>query len=79
MLAMFFSLNIALAQTTTVKGKITDAKGAPVEAATVKEKGTSNATKADANGVFSLTVKQNAVLQVSATGFANLEVPAASE
>ena len=42
MLAMFFSLNIALAQTTTVKGKITDAKGAPVEAATVKEKGTSN-------------------------------------
>ncbi len=77
MLAMFFSLNIALAQTTTVNGKITDAKGAPVEAATVREKGTSNATKADANGVFSITVKQNAFLQVSATGFANLEVPAA--
>jgi TonB-linked SusC/RagA family outer membrane protein len=77
MLAMFFSLNIALAQTTTVTGKITDAKGAPVESATVKEKGTSNATNADANGLFKITVKQNAVLQISATGFASFEVAAA--
>jgi TonB-linked SusC/RagA family outer membrane protein len=77
MLAMFFSLNIALAQTTTVTGKITDAKGAPVESATVKEKGTSNATTADANGFFKITVKQNAVLQISATGFASFEVAAA--
>jgi TonB-linked SusC/RagA family outer membrane protein len=77
MLAMFFSLNIALAQTTTVTGKITDAKGAPVESATVKEKGTSNATTADANGLFKITVKQNAVLQISATGFASFEVAAA--
>ena len=77
MLVMFFSLNIALAQTTTVTGKITDAKGAPVESATVKEKGTSNATTADANGLFKITVKQNAVLQISATGFASFEVAAA--
>lgn len=77
MLVMFFSLNMALAQTTTVTGKITDAKGAPVESATVKEKGTSNATTADANGLFKITVKQNAVLQISATGFASFEVSAA--
>ena len=77
MLAMFFSLNIAIAQTTTVPGKITDAKGATVEYATVKEKGTSNATTADANGLFKITVKQNAVLQISATGFASFEVAAA--
>lgn len=77
MLVMFFSLNMALAQTTTVTGKITDAKGAPVESATVKEKGTSNATTADANGLFKITVKQNAVLQISATGFASFEVVAA--
>lgn len=77
MLVMFFSLNVALAQTTTVTGKITDAKGAPVESATVKEKGTSNATTADANGLFKITVKQNAVLQISATGFASFEVAAA--
>ena len=77
MLVMFFSLNMALAQTTTVTGKITDAKGAPVESATVKEKGTSNATTADANGLFKITVKQNAVLQISATGFASFEVAAA--
>jgi TonB-linked SusC/RagA family outer membrane protein len=77
MLAMFFSLNMALAQTTTVTGKITDSKGAPVESATVKEKGTSNATTADANGLFKITVKQNAVLQISATGFASFEVAAA--
>lgn len=76
MLAMFFSLNIALAQTTIVNGKITDANGAPVEAATVREKGTNNAVKADANGVYSISVKQKAVLQFSATGFANLELPA---
>ncbi len=77
MLVMFFSLNMALAQTTIVTGKITDAKGAPVESATVKEKGTSNATTADANGLFKITVKQNAVLQISATGFASFEVSAA--
>ena len=77
MLVMFFSLNMALAQTTTVTGKITDAKGAPVESATVKEKGTSNATTADANGLFKITLKQNAVLQISATGFASFEVSAA--
>ena len=77
MLVMFFSLNMALAQTTTVTGKISDAKGAPVESATVKEKGTSNATTADANGLFKITVKQNAVLQISATGFASFEVSAA--
>ena len=45
MLVMFFSLNMALAQTTIVTGKITDAKGAPVESATVKEKGTTKAQK----------------------------------
>jgi len=78
LLVMIFSLNIALAQTTSVSGKVTDANGAPLEATTVREKGTSNAVKADANGVFSITVKQNAVLQFSATGFAALEVAAAN-
>lgn len=75
MLAMLFTLNIAMAQTTTVSGKILDTKGAPVEAATIREKGTNNAVKADMNGGFIITVKQKAVLQFSATGYANLELP----
>lgn len=76
--ALFLTMNSAQAQNTTVSGKVTDSKGAPLEGVTIKEKGTNNATKADAAGAFKLSVKPKAILQFSATGFAAKEVSAAN-
>src|SRR5215213_2376868 len=59
---------LAVAQTRTVTGKITDDKGDPVPFATVTIKGTKNATVADATGTFSLKAKEGDVLVVSAQG-----------
>ncbi len=69
-------LSTTFAQKTTVKGRLNDSKGAPVPSATVKEKGTTNAVKADENGNFSISVSPKAVLQISAVGFSSVEVAA---
>jgi TonB-linked SusC/RagA family outer membrane protein len=60
---------MAFAQTRSVSGRVTDANGAGVPYATVTESGTRNATRADENGNFTITVSENAQLVVSATGF----------
>jgi len=65
-----------LAQTTEVTGKVTDANGLPVPNASVREKGTRNGTTANASGVFSIKVKSNATLLISAVGFETQEVAA---
>ena len=43
-----------LAQTNSVKGKVTDTKGTPLNGATVKIKGTDKATTTNEQGFFSL-------------------------
>jgi TonB-dependent starch-binding outer membrane protein SusC len=69
----------ANAQTTRVAGKITDANGAQIPAATIIEKGTKNGTVASADGTFSLMVTSSkAVLVISALGFETAEIPAGS-
>lgn len=60
---------LAFAQTRTVTGKITDNQGNPVPFATVTVVGTNNATTADANGNFTISVQPNSRLTFSATGF----------
>ena len=78
-IALFLlTFSSAQAQNTTVSGKVSDSKGAPLEGVTIKEKGTNNATKADANGAFKIVVKQKAELQFSVIGFATKEVSAAN-
>ncbi|GHU88460.1 SusC/RagA family TonB-linked outer membrane protein [Bacteroidia bacterium] len=67
------SLSI-LAQNRQIQGKITDNGGEPVIGATVAEKGTSHATVTDLNGNFTLSVPQNAKLQVSYIGYLSQEV-----
>lgn len=62
---------LAFGQTRKVSGTIRDANGNPLPFATVTEAGTSNGTTADADGNFSLTIRENASLSVSATGFQN--------
>jgi TonB-linked SusC/RagA family outer membrane protein len=64
------------AQTRTVTGRVLDNKGQPVAYATVSEAGTANAVQADANGNFTITVKQNARLNFTATGFKTQTVAA---
>ena len=59
----------ALAQTRTVTGRIMDEKGESIPFATITESGTKNAAKADANGLFSIKIKEGAQLIVSSTGF----------
>jgi TonB-linked SusC/RagA family outer membrane protein len=76
MLCMVLFLGTVIAQKTTVRGKVTDLKGAPIPSATVREKGTQNAVSADADGVFAISADSKAILQISATGFALKEVSA---
>jgi TonB-linked SusC/RagA family outer membrane protein len=70
---MLFSA-FAFAQNRTVSGKVLDEKGVPIPFATVTEKGTKNGTSADANGNFSLEVKNSNTLVISSTGFDTREV-----
>ncbi|MCU0375923.1 MAG: carboxypeptidase-like regulatory domain-containing protein, partial [Chitinophagaceae bacterium] len=60
----------AMAQNRVVKGSVKNEKGDGVAFATVTETGTKNATNADESGNFSINVKPNAKLTVSATGYA---------
>lgn len=53
----------------TIKGKITDDTGLPLEGATILVKGTNKGTKSDINGYFSIDVAPNATLIVSYVGF----------
>lgn len=59
----------------TISGTVKDALGKPVPGASVVVKGLKGrGTATSANGTFSLSVPENAVLLVSALGFTSLEV-----
>jgi TonB-linked SusC/RagA family outer membrane protein len=69
-IVMLLFLGIAaFAQNRTVKGTVKNEKGEPVPFATVTEAGTKNATTADEGGNFSISIKPNGKLTISATGF----------
>lgn len=53
---MFLSLVSFSQSSVTVKGKLTDDKGQPLEGVSVQEKGTANATSTKADGTFQLSV-----------------------
>jgi TonB-linked SusC/RagA family outer membrane protein len=66
-LMLFYAF--AFAQNTRiVTGQVKNDKGDPIPFATVSETGTQNATTADINGNFKLTVKTGSQITVSATG-----------
>lgn len=60
---------LAFAQTRTVSGQVRDEKGEPIPFATITETGTSNAATADANGAFTLKIKEGSRLTITAIGF----------
>jgi TonB-linked SusC/RagA family outer membrane protein len=76
MLMLFCTL--AFGQTRTISGQVRDEKGDPIAFATILETGTQNATKADANGNFSIKIKDGSQLTISSTGFEPMTVAASS-
>ncbi len=59
-----------------VQGMVKDDTGNPLPGATIKVKGSKAGTQTGSDGSFSIRVPDDAVLQISAVGFASLEVPA---
>jgi TonB-linked SusC/RagA family outer membrane protein len=57
-----------------VSGTVVDDNGEPLIGANVREKGVDNGTVTDADGNFSLTVSENATLQVSYIGYIAQEI-----
>jgi len=76
---LFASLNFALAQNATVKGKVSDIKGVPLPGVTVKANGTQNVAVSDINGNYTIKVPPNATLTFSYIGFANQNVEVGSQ
>ncbi|GAO42773.1 TonB-dependent receptor [Flavihumibacter petaseus] len=64
----------AVVDQTRVTGKVTGPNGEPLPGASVKIKGSTVGTSADASGSFALTVPDNAVLVISSVGYDEVEV-----
>jgi len=62
-----------------ITGTVIDQSGEPVVGASISEKGTTNGTSTDADGKFSLNVKDNAALQVSYIGYVTQEIAVGSQ
>lgn len=75
-LFLIFQIVNTHAQTTTIRGVVKDAKGTPVEGATVSVKGTAQGVSTDKNGSFSLQAAPGATLVVSSVGYLSKEVTA---
>ena len=63
-----------LAQKRQITGKVTDATGAPIPAATIKIKGTKMGTSADFDGAFKLDISDGNSLIISGIGYEPKEV-----
>lgn len=62
------------AQDKQITGTITDAQGEPIIGANVVEKGTMNGVVTNIDGEFSISVQNNATLQISYIGYISQEV-----
>ena len=70
---MLFSA-LVFAQTKTITGQVKDAKGDPIPFANITIKGSTTGTSADANGNFSIEVKEGETLVISSASFAEQEI-----
>jgi TonB-linked SusC/RagA family outer membrane protein len=76
---LFLALQV-VAQTKTIKGKITDEKGAAVVAASVQPKGTTQGTSTSETGEFTIQLAESVkTLVISAVGFETREVPVSND
>lgn len=69
----------AHAQSTTVRGTVTDEAGKPLAYASVLLKGNNQGTKTDDNGVFTISAPPGATLIISSIGFATREIKPGSQ
>ena len=74
LLQLFFTAGAASAQNTTVKGRVTNDTGQPVQKASVMVKGTSNGTTTNDNGDYVISAPSNATLVISSVDFETLEI-----
>jgi TonB-linked SusC/RagA family outer membrane protein len=76
MICCFVSIaSLLMAQTSEIRGKITDSSGSPVQSASVTVKGTSAGTSTTQDGSFRITVSSSGTLVVSSVGMSTMEVP----
>ncbi|GIV35902.1 MAG: hypothetical protein KatS3mg032_0281 [Cyclobacteriaceae bacterium] len=77
---MLAGVSAAWAQTRTISGKVTSSDdGSPIPGVNVQVKGTSTGTVTDANGSFSISVGNDAVLVFSFIGYVTQEVTVGSQ
>jgi TonB-dependent starch-binding outer membrane protein SusC len=69
---------MGFSQTLTVKGRITDEKGAPVNGASVVVKESNNGTTTDPSGNYTISVNKGATLVISAINFLPKEIKVSS-
>lgn len=62
-----------------VSGKVTDDTGSPLPGVNVLEKGTTNGTVTDADGMYNLMVAENSTLVFSFIGYTTQEVPTGAQ
>ena len=74
---LMLTCTILYAQT-EITGTVVDETGETVIGATVMEKGTTNGTVTDFDGVFTIKVNPGATLVFSYVGFLNVEMPASN-
>ena len=67
---------VADQQQSRIHGTVVDAQGVPVPGASVIVKGTTNGTMTDGKGVFTLSVRPGATLEVSCIGYTTVQVAA---
>lgn len=65
---MVTSVQVLLAQSKQIRGRVVDDKGEPIIGATVRVQGTNKGTVTDASGNFRLNVDDDATLSISAIG-----------
>ena len=59
---------------TTIKGRVTDTNGQPLNGATILVKGTKDGTNSDAGGNFSIDATPNSILIISYVGYETVEL-----
>lgn len=75
-MVFFLGIVTVWGQNRSIKGRVVSASdNEPIIGASVLEKGTSNGTITDLDGVFTLTTGSNATLVISYVGFQKIEIP----
>ena len=58
-----------------ITGTVTDEQGVPIIGANITEKGTTNGTITDIDGMFNLSIPDNATLEISYIGYISQSIP----